>query len=261
MLFTRGQKNNDIQYLKDLLNDRYGANLVEDNHFDLEMEATIRTFQRRFDLDPDGIIGPLTHNILYSQDRTDLGNPILHHWPVPYLTQRDNRSRPLSTCGPTCCAMVLSSLGISSPNPAIQLEDHLFSLLNSDIAIGIVEDHFPWALGKYNSWNIHGMLKWVMERFPGIHDRFGKRTPSRMDALLEEGPLITSGYFTGSGHVIVIVGLTQDKDYIVHDPYGSWEAGYHKRITGKDRIYNREKMQAVLKAYSHQVLRDDALAS
>ena len=45
-------------------------------------------------------------------------------------------------------------------------------------------------------------------------------------AHLDAGrPVVVHGYWTGAGHIAVLIGYT-DSDWIVHDPAGDWSVCY-----------------------------------
>ncbi len=74
------------------------------------------------------------------------------------------------------------------------------------------------------------------------------------NALRAGHPIIVNGYFTSSGHVLVVTGMTKDGNYIVNDPYGKWNGqtygSYDKNSDsassskGQGVIYNAAQFEA-----------------
>lgn len=153
--------------------------------------------------------------------------------PVPHLSQLDNEQNPYGSCNVTSVAMCLKFLyperNFSCP-PGQQLEDHLQNVL----AQNGWSRHDPYDLQK-------------LIRFFGIPDDF------RPDALWSNAkawltigkPLIVHGYFTQSGHIIVIRGFSDD-GWIVNDPYGEWwDSGYDTHASGENLVYSYAMMERV----------------
>ena len=91
----------------------------------------------------------------------------------------------------------------------------------------------PYALAK------------ILQNY-GLKDRFTKSASiEEVKAwLAAQKPAITHGYFTGFGHIIVLVGY-DEAGFIVHDPYGEWYATgcdrndpYGNNIKGKYQHYS-----------------------
>lgn len=122
---------------------------------------------------------------------------------VPYFYQYDNTYEPGSTCGVTSAAMLVDTFHTDSVTP-----DSLY------LAYGKAQGQSPSALaalyeaeGLYADWTTSG-------------------TRAQIRAHLDAGrPVVVHGYWTGSGHVTVIVGYS-DTDWIVNDPAGDWYICY-----------------------------------
>lgn len=224
----------------------YGLKLTCSQSFNLTVEAAVRIFQAEQGLGSDGIAGPLTLGALQrAQPRHQGLSPIKVVHRAEYLSQRDNLNHPFATCGPTSCCTVMQYLG-AQPKSNAQLEDDFYDIITSPSAQAVFNRDFPWAVGKYNTWNIHGMLRWTCEQFD-FKDSFRRRTWTEIENWLQTvGPIVISGGFTGYGHIVCLVGLTARGDAIIHDPYGDWEAGYHTKPNGAFVIYNKERLRAVL---------------
>ena len=153
---------------------------------------------------------------------------------VPYLSQRDNERSPGGTCNVTSYAMVMFYYRVVRKlvkgKKWKQLEDEL--------------EAFIQANGR-TRWS-HEALSWMGRQY-GLDCRFGmKRTWDEVRAEIRAGrPVIVSGKFTASGHIIVIIGLKGD-DFIVHDPWGDANTGYKNR-NGAARVYTFEYLDRVVR--------------
>lgn len=150
----------------------------------------------------------LSHNAgdwyIYDQ-HWDLGSNLVN-LKVPYLSQRDNFFKPHQTCNVTSVAMVLEYfLGEVKEVPEkMQLEDYLYSKLKDK-----------------------GQSNYVHEDLSNCIKSFGVNNTFKTDATWEEikthlrkgFPVIVSGKFTRSGHIIVARGF-DNSGFWVNDPYG-----------------------------------------
>lgn len=138
--------------------------------------------------------------------RTDLNtDPDTIVLDVPYLNQRDNKYEPSSTCNVTCVAMILKYFDKEpSINKGLQLEDLLYEKLRE--------------AGKQKT--LHSHLSELINEF-GINNNF--TTTARIEDVknhIKKGfPVIISGNFTRSGHIIVVSGL-DSRGLIINDPFG-----------------------------------------
>jgi GH24 family phage-related lysozyme (muramidase)/uncharacterized protein YvpB len=138
---------------------------------------------------------------------------------VPYLSQRDNVVRPHQTCNVTSCAMVIKYYYPTITSKG-QLEDELSSKL----------------ISRYGSDAIyyHNNLVTILAEY-GVKSVFNTNTSFEdVKRSLDNGhPVIYSGKFTRSGHIIVIRGY-DDTGFIVNDPYGEWfSTGYQNKSGAK----------------------------
>jgi uncharacterized protein YvpB len=140
---------------------------------------------------------------------------------IPYFSQLDNEENPTGSCNVTSLAMCLTYLG-AKRNPSYsqfaQFEDELYNYaLDNDLS-----RHDPHDLAV------------IVEAY-GCRDDF--RTNATIDevkAWLAAGkPIVTHGYFTSFGHIVVLTGF-DDRGFLVHDPYGEWtSSGYRTDLSGK----------------------------
>jgi uncharacterized protein YvpB len=144
------------------------------------------------------------------------------HW------QLDNSYEPNGTCNVTSVAMCLEYFGIKSQDPNQQLEDELY-LYCQDKGY---DRHSPEDLAR------------LVQDY-GCQDDFQYKAKWQdVKTWLSKGyPAIVHGYFTGSGHIIAIIGFN-DQGFIVNDPYGEWfESGYDTNANGGGLIYSYEMME------------------
>jgi GH24 family phage-related lysozyme (muramidase) len=142
---------------------------------------------------------------------------------VPYLSQLDNRLNPYGSCNVTCVAMCMYYLGYPRPQGS-QLEDELYQKLDD---MG-KSRHDPYD------------LQYLIGTYPGFKDIFRPNGGFRdIQTSIDAGnPVIVHGYFTKSGHIIVIRGY-DDKGFLVNDPYGEWfSSGYDNTKPGKRLHYS-----------------------
>lgn len=150
---------------------------------------------------------------------------------IPYLSQLDNEWNPHGSCNVTCVAMCLAYLGHPIKNSyGEQLEDELYSYcLNNALS-----RHSPTDLAK------------LIHKY-GYKDDFQPDAKwSDVKKWLDSGkPIIVHGWFTRSGHIIVIKGYNE-KGWIVNDPYGEWFSwGYDTSVSGKGLTYSYGMMKQV----------------
>lgn len=135
--------------------------------------------------------------------------PVLN---VPYLSQTNNALNPGGSCNVTSVAMSMAWYGIKGTGNG-QLEDQLYSLcLNYNL-----DRHIPEDLVKLFS------LKGLKAKATL------SATANDIKKSIDNGnPVVINGYFTASGHYILIIGY-DDTGFIVHDPWGEWDKdGYYK---------------------------------
>lgn len=149
---------------------------------------------------------------------------------TPYLSQQDNKLYRSGTCNTTSFAMAMGKHG----EPLIrrdgtQLEDYLTQ----------------YCLDNGLSRHSPGDLEILAQRH-GYRPRFNDHASwEQVKAWLCEGKVcIVHGYFTESGHIIVIVGYDEEKGcWIVHDPWGEWyPRGYDTSVSGEYLEYSFRMM-------------------
>ena len=149
--------------------------------------------------------------------------------PVPYLSQRDNTIRPSQTCNMTSAAMVVGYYYPDKLKGKRQLED-------------VLTEKLTQAKGP-SSIYYHANIVAILKEY-GVNSTFSTETSfAAIKAHLATGnPVIYSGRFTSSGHIIVLVGF-DDKGFIVNDPWGEWfSTGYQKK-PGQNLHYSYAMMK------------------
>lgn len=151
---------------------------------------------------------------------------------VPYFSQRDNSIRPHQTCNMTCASMVIEYYYPGTNNKVSgQLEDTLTrNAVNK------------WGRDSIYSHNriVDTLHEWKVNSSFSI-----TTTVEKMKESLSNGnPVIYSGKFTRSGHIIVLTGF-DDKGFLVNDPYGEWFPTGYVNTSGKDLHYSYKLIERV----------------
>jgi uncharacterized protein YvpB len=142
--------------------------------------------------------------------------PLLIKLDVPFKNQRNNLNNPDGSCSTTCLAMCLEYFSIPRKWQVNQFEDEIYQMAIDTGA----NRHSPYGLVK-------------LAEMYGIIDHFTEKgtIEQTKQALASGSPVITHGYFTKSGHLVVLVGY-DETGFFVHDPYGEWfHWGYERNPT------------------------------
>jgi hypothetical protein len=143
---------------------------------------------------------------------------------VPFYQQLDNKYEPMRTCNTSSCAMVARFLGAK-----IAGDDAYYLIVRK---YGDTTDHNDQTkalaeIGIKSTWNTD----------LGFED---------LDRSLEAGlPIVIGILHRGTlasptgGHMIVVIGRTESRDYICHDPFGSLldsGGGYTGDVNNGNRV-------------------------
>lgn len=161
---------------------------------------------------------------------------------VPYFSQEDNETEPWRTCGPTSAAMCLKYFNVPDLGSFPQYEDDVkarFDRLGID----------------------HGTPDGIRRLLEGLglrDDLTLKASLSDITRSLDSGEIcILHGYWTESGHILVIRGYNDNGDFFVNDPAGEWfYSGYSKNSPvspdnkGENKLYSRKLISSAGNAHS-----------
>jgi uncharacterized protein YvpB len=156
---------------------------------------------------------------------------------VPYFFQYNNQLHPSASCQNTSIAMILAYFGWTG-----------------------TPDDITYAYGKDYAQSPNQLAE-VFNDYAS-RNRFPKRlvpntsgTLSGLRAELDQGrPVITHGFFTGYGHVLVVLGYDAN-GYYVNDPAGSWsqvfKGGYpgSSSTAGKKIYYEKDAFERAVATY------------
>ena len=195
------------------------------NHYVFELETPVQgrfnwyAFDQHveiFDDDEDHVIEDIIAG------NSDVNSPNLK---VPFFSQRDNKTRPSQTCNMTCSAMVIEYFfpGTNGRTPG-QLEDAMTKYCTSNWGHEAIYYHDKIVKTLAN-WNVKSV--------------FSITTPfSRIKEHLASGnPVIYSGKFTRSGHIIVLRGY-DNTGFWVNDPWGEWFSTGYQDKSGENLHYS-----------------------
>ena len=154
---------------------------------------------------------------------------------VPYFYQYSNYYSPRASCQNTSIAMVLKYLGLD-----------------------IVPDDITERFGKDYAQTPNGLAE-IFNRYlneNGMNYRLTPHTQGSIQGLkeaLDQGfPVIIHGYFTRSGHVVVVTGYDAN-GYYVNDPAGRWDqefkGGYYGEQSdsiGKNIYYTKSAFESAV---------------
>lgn len=141
---------------------------------------------------------------------------------VPYISQHGNVNRPEATCNITSLCMVINYYYPNRVNGELTPDD-IYNLAISE------------------GYDIFDPLELVkLGRVYGVHSEFTfNGDMDRMKQSIDRGkPCIVHGYFTQSGHIVVVCGY-DDKGFIVNDPWGEYyRQGYDTSKSGYQLHYS-----------------------
>ncbi|MBW4514573.1 MAG: C39 family peptidase [Timaviella obliquedivisa GSE-PSE-MK23-08B] len=125
---------------------------------------------------------------------------------VPYFQQVDNKFEPMRTCNTSSCAMVARFLGAK-----ISSDDEYYQHV---IKYGDTTDHTAQTYAL-KAVGIRSIWRTDLD-FADLDGAIAAGLPVVI-GILHRGTLNAPE----GGHMIVVIGLTSQKDYICHDPFGS----------------------------------------
>jgi len=153
---------------------------------------------------------------------------------VPYYPQTDNYRDANRTCNSSACAMCLEYFKPGTLKGSRGDDAYIQKVF----AIGDTTDH--------------SVQTQVLANY-GIQSNFSYNLSfADLDKSLSAGkPVVIGILHRGSlsnptgGHMVVVIGKTQNGDYVVNDPYGSLNNGYSGPVEqGKGAIYKKSDLSA-----------------
>jgi uncharacterized protein YvpB len=155
---------------------------------------------------------------------------------IPYFYQYQNQLSPGVTCQNTSIAMVLKHYGWRG------IPDQITSEFGKNYA------QSPAGLADVFN---------TLSSRSGLSKKIVPNTSGSLEGLkreLDQGnPVIIHGYFTGAGHVVVVVGYDQN-GYWVNDPAGKWSQNfkggypnaYQEPNVGKKIYYRKSAFESAV---------------
>lgn len=160
--------------------------------------------------------------ILDGSNRYSLVAPERKLLKVPYISQHNNANRPEATCNITSLCMVINYY---YPNR-----------VNGSMTPDMI---YQYAMSKkINIFDPFGLVE--LGRVYGVESRFTFNGDiDKMKVSIDKGlPCIIHGYFTQSGHIVVVCGY-DSKGFIVNDPNGEYyKQGYDTYKSGHELHYS-----------------------
>jgi uncharacterized protein YvpB len=193
--------------------------------------------------------GTKTINIVALNDRGDVVDDLIKEVDihqvknhlianVPYFYQYSNNYFPDSSCQNTAIAMLLKYYGWDGTPDQITKK---FGKKRAQYAGGFSE--------VFNFYASNHNLNFRIKNNVNI-------TPRYIESLIQAGkPVVAHGKFTGSGHIILLVGY-DDNHYYAHDPAGKWDQEYkgdYKQRTATNGRYIKYKKSNLLNAMERDI--------
>ena len=153
---------------------------------------------------------------------------------VPYYPQTDNYRDANRTCNSSACAMCLEYFKPGTLKGARGDDAYVTKVFE----IGDTTDHSVQTKVLAN-YGINSTFSYNLS-FADLDKSLSAGKPVVI-GILHRGSLSNP---TG-GHMVVVIGKTQNGDYVVNDPYGSLNDGYTGDVyNGKGAIYKKSDLSA-----------------
>jgi uncharacterized protein YvpB len=190
------------------------------NNIDLAVDDVVRLLNKQ----PQRPVGRKAYEGIFPVDKAAI------KLDVPFYPQTDNYTQPDRTCNSSSCAMAAKYLGadIGSDDEYLQIV-----LTHGDTTDHAAQTESLADYGIESAW-------YTNLDFDDLDESLAANLPIVI-AILHRG---SEDSPTG-GHVICIIGRTEDGNYIVNDPYGDCNDGYTSDVSnGKGAIYSRTMLKA-----------------
>lgn len=153
---------------------------------------------------------------------------------VPWYSQVDNYTLPDSTCNSSACAMFLEFLKPGSLPPGPKGDD---AYLRKVLALGKSTDHAVQTR-VLESYGLKSVFRYDLD-FTDLDRELTSGKPVVIGILHRGTESAPRG-----GHVIIVIGKTDDGNYVCHDSYGSILSNYTGPVVeGKQVVYSRKMLQ------------------
>lgn len=151
---------------------------------------------------------------------------------VPYYNQYSNYAYPGSTCNLTSVAMMLDYFGITKPGVNTggwsRTPDYLISRFGGPVYHAAGLDYVFNTIARENGSRVR------------MYTKIG--TAADLRAELQRGPVIIQGWYTRSGHVMVVLAF-DGTNYICNDPAGVWnQVKYGRYLGGSGKFVKYSKV-------------------
>lgn len=167
--------------------------------------------------------------------RTPVDKPQQNILNIPWFPQTDNFVLPDSTCNSSACAMCLEYFKPSSLPSGSKGDD---AYLRKVLAIGKSTDHEAQTKVLL-SYGINSVFRYDLS-FSDLDHELAFGRPIVL-GFLHRGPESAP---TGSGHMVVCIGKTENGDYVFRDPYGSIHSNYTGPVSeGRQVVYSKKMLE------------------
>ncbi|KUJ84533.1 peptidoglycan-binding protein [Microbulbifer flavimaris] len=159
------------------------------------------------------------------------------HLELPYWKQTENRYEPERTCSLTSLAMVTDYLQLTDPAQHGRTPDYLFEQLDG------VRQTVPALQEGFNTIAEHASSELR------AYSKTDGTIQELQQALAAGHPAIVHGWFTPSGHIVVVTGF-DGEHYTVNDPNGRWNlkkrGGYDTSVSGEKLRYPKDAFELAI---------------
>ena len=154
---------------------------------------------------------------------------------VPWYPQTDNYQLPDSTCNSSACAMALEYLKPGTLPSGSKGDD---AYLRKVLAQGKSTDHSVQTR-VLKSYGVESNFHYNLG-FDDLDKELREGRPVVI-GILHRGPELSP---TGTGHMITVIGKTENGDYVVNDPYGNLYENYVTPVAnGRKVVYRRSTIE------------------
>lgn len=162
--------------------------------------------------------------------------------PKDFYSQRNNKIKPLSACGPTSRVMFYLGNGIKfNNNSKMPHDDYFMNLLNSERAHEYAKSKYPSLSKEYPPNEIHGMYEWldgaVCGKIVSKFNESGLTFDLAMDYVKAGKVIQVTGKYPDAninGHIQLLSGYN-DKRLLICDSFGDFRFNFNPLSQKKGR--------------------------